>query len=95
MRDKPTAAARGGLRNVLALCMKISDNTNADCFFSYSAHCNCYSVYIYQNGWVCDDYAEQIDIATDITSENVSKTCAKLHEIYKELKEKKDEHAIL
>ena len=88
MRDKPTAAARGGLRNVLALCMKISDNTKADCFFSYEPHCNSYSVSIHRDGWeTCKD-AEHIDMVTDITSENVAKTCAKLDEIYKELRKK-------
>ena len=88
MRDKPTASARGGLRNVLALCMKISDNTNADCFFSYEPHCNSYSVSIHRDGWDSGEDADYIDMVTDITSESVAKTCAKLNEIYKELKEK-------
>lgn len=88
MRDKPTAAARGDLRNVLALCMKISGNTKADCFFSYEPHCNSYSININRDGWNSGEEDEWINMVTDITSENVAKTCAKLDEIYKELKEK-------
>lgn len=90
MKDKPTAEARRGLRNVLALCMKISDNTKADCFFSYEPHCNSYSVSIGRDGWPSSGYAEYINMVTDITSENVEATYAELKKIYDELKEKKD-----
>ena len=87
MQSKPTAAARGGLRNVLMLCQKISDTTKADVFFDYAPHVNSYGVHIYRNGWEEGADAEYVDLQSDITSRNIAATCDKLQKIYEELKE--------
>lgn len=90
MQSKPTAAARGGLRNILMLCMKISDNTKADCFFDYAPHVNHYGVHVYRNGWEEGVAPEYVDLSSDITSRNIEATYEKLQKIYEEVKEKEN-----
>ena len=88
MQSKPTAAARGGLRNILMLCQKISDTTKADVFFDYAPHVNHYGVHVYRNGWEEGVAPEYVDLSSDITSRNIEATYEKLQKIYEEVKEK-------
>lgn len=90
MQSKPTAAAHGGLRNILMLCQKISDTTKADCFFCYSPHVNTYMVYVHRNGWTEGAVPEWVDMSSDITSQNIEATYEKLQKIYEEVKEKEN-----
>ena len=85
MKDKPTRAACEALLGVMNCCMEISNNTKADCFFSYEPHCNSYSVNIHREGWVAGEEAEWIDMVTDITEESLRTTMDKLAKIYLEL----------
>lgn len=87
MRSKPTPEARVAMRRVLLMCMKISDTTNADCFFSYSPHVESYTVHLFRKGWKNGDDGSYVDMLSDITTENIERTLAKLNQIYKELKE--------
>lgn len=85
MKDKPTYGARAILLDVLTLCMQISINTKADCFFSYEPHCNSYSVNIHMDGWKSGEEAEFIEMVTDITEDNIKATVKKLAAIYCDL----------
>lgn len=85
MQSKPTAAACERLHGVLTLCMEITNNTKADCFFDYSAHVNTYNVIIHRDGWVDGEDGEWIDTVTDITEDNIMATLNKLAAIYCEL----------
>ena len=85
MQSKPTPAACDRLHGVLTLCMEITNNTKADCFFRYSAHLNCYSVDIYRDGWTVGTDIECVADILDITEENVNATLDKLAAIYCEL----------
>ena len=85
MKSKPTAAACERLHGVLTLCMEITNNTEATCFFDYAAHVNSYSVNIHRNGWEPGADGEYIDTVTDITEENIMTTLNKLAAIYCEL----------
>lgn len=85
MQSKPTPTACDRLHGVLAMCMEISNNTKADCFFDYSPHVNSYSVNIHRDGWVSGADAEYIDMVTDITEDNIMATLNKLAAIYCEL----------
>lgn len=85
MQSKPTAAACCSLLDVLAMCMGITNNTKAVCFFDYAAHVNSYSVYIHRDGWVEGEVVELIETVTDITEDNITATLAKLAKIYCEL----------
>lgn len=78
------------MKRVLALCVKISTNTKADCFFSYDPHCDSYSVHIHRDGWEEDDEAEWLDMVTECEEDALDNTIKKLKEIYKELKEKEN-----
>lgn len=78
------------MKRVLELCVKISTKTKADCFFSYSPHCNVYCVNLYRAGWTEDGEAEWLDMGTVCEAEKLDRTIIRLKEIYKELKEKSD-----
>ena len=85
MQSKPTPTACDRLHGVLAMCMEISNNTKADCFFDYAPHVNTYSVNIYRNGWVEGAELEWLDMSSDITEDNIMATLNKLAAIYCEL----------
>lgn len=83
--SKVTVADCTALRGLFGLCMKISNNTKADCFFNYSPHTNTYMVYVYRDGWSRSDDPEYIAMCYDITGDNIAETCSKLNALYKEL----------
>lgn len=90
MQSKPTAAACEKLHGVLAMCMEISNNTKADCFFDYSPHVNSYAVHLYRNGWAEGAEPEWLDLQSDIIEDNIMATLTKLAKIYCELEEREN-----
>lgn len=85
MKYRPTEEATKLLCELLARCVEITNNTKADCFFSYSAHINLYSVDIHRNGWTRGVEGEMVADILTVTEENVKDSLDKLAEIYREL----------
>jgi hypothetical protein len=85
--NKPTRAACEALQGVLNICVEISINTKADCFFSYEPHCGSYSIHIYREGWKKEEDGEWINTVTPIAEAYLRKTMDKLAKIYLELME--------
>lgn len=78
------------LCEVLSICCKINNQTKANCWFSFSGHCDIYSVICVENGWktdLPDDEWEQsyIDNVTKVTEENLICTKIKLLEVAERL----------
>lgn len=85
MKDKITRAACEALQGVLNICVEISNNTKAKCFFSYEPHCGSYSIHFYRDGWKEGEDGEWINVVTPIKEEYLRKTMSELAKIYVEL----------
>lgn len=84
MEKKRTMTTRSAMRQVLLLCMQISENTKVDAFFEYAPHCNAYTVRIYHDGWAEGGNSEYVNCVSDVCLDNLERTIRALAEIYKE-----------
>ena len=94
MIEKPMPHERDALLALMALCMNISNETKADCFFSYAPHVNGYCVNVHREGWKSGEGGEYLDLCSDITSENIKRTFTELNKIYLEVKEKENGQSV-
>lgn len=67
------------MAEVLGLCYEISVNSEADCFFTYSPHVDCFDVQVYESGWATDAQGEYYAFCTEITQDNLLEVLDKLY----------------
>ena len=67
------------IAEVLGLCYEISSNSEADCFFRYSPHVDCFDVEVFETGWSRYAIGEHYAEVTHITSDNLMSVLEKLY----------------
>ena len=59
------------MAEVLGLCYEISTHSEADCFFAYSPHVDCFDVYVYEFGWAVGANGEYYAFCADVNRDNL------------------------
>ena len=67
------------LAEVAGLCYEISANSEADCFFNYSAHVDTFDVHVYESGWQAGSEAEYYSFNKEATEDNLLDALDKLY----------------
>lgn len=70
---------------VMSMCVKITNESKADCFFEYEGHVHTYTVRVYPEGWPSGFDAEYIANLLEPTEENLKETKRKLKRLAEEL----------
>ena len=73
------------LQEILALCVKITQGSKADVFFSYEAHVNRHGVNYHENGWDSGEDMEWIALCVPNDEEGLTYTRNRLLELAEKL----------
>lgn len=66
------------MAEVLGLCYEISTHSEADCFFTYSAHVNSFDVQVFEFGWAVGAKGEWYAFSEEVTQDNLMCAVEKL-----------------